>query len=224
MAGLIIIGTGPGIATSVARRFGREGMVIGLVSRTPESLETVTATLAAEGIDKVTTALADAADEYALRAALDQIIAEHDVPDALVYNAGLIRSDRPGELDHAAHCHAYSVNVLGALTAATHVAPAMAERGGGTIVITGGMPKPTPALVSLSLGKAGVRALADMLAQEHRASGIHVATVTVGGAVAPGTLYDPDAIAEHYWQLHQQPPGSWATEVTLTGGAYVRGE
>src|SRR6476619_3148685 len=50
------------------------------------------------------------------------------------------------------------VNVVGALTAAVHVAPRMIDNGGGTILITGGMPTPDPRYVSLSLGKAGVRA------------------------------------------------------------------
>jgi NAD(P)-dependent dehydrogenase (short-subunit alcohol dehydrogenase family) len=76
------------------------------------------------------------------------------------------------------------------MTAAVHLAPAMAEAGGGTIVITGGMPEPDPEVTSLSLGKAGVRALTKLLASEYGPAGIHVATVTVGGAVAPGGPYE----------------------------------
>lgn len=36
-------------------------------------------------------------------------------------------------------------------------------------------------------------------------------------AVAPGTAFDPDAIAEEYWRLQQQPPGAWDREVLFTG-------
>ena len=93
----------------------------------------------------------------------------------------------------------------------------MAGAGGGTIVITGGMPEPDPAFTSLSLGKAGVRALTTLLASEYGPAGIHVATVTVGGAVAPGGRYDPDTIAEHYWRLHTQPPQAWEHEVIARG-------
>ena len=73
------------------------------------------------------------------------------------------------------------------------------------------MPVPMPSYLSLSLGKAGVRALVTMLAEHYAPQGIHVATVTVGGNVEPGTAFDPDVIAEDYWRLHQQPPGSWQT-------------
>jgi hypothetical protein len=72
----------------------------------------------------------------------------------------------PGELDHEQRMAAFAVNVLGALTAAAHIAPSMAAERGGTMITTGGMPE--PALVSLSLGKAGVRALTAVLAKEFR--------------------------------------------------------
>ena len=75
------------------------------------------------------------------------------------------------------------------------------------------MPDPNPRYVSLSLGKAGVRALANLLDQEYGPSGVHVASVTVAGAVSPGTDFDPDDIAEHYWRLHTQPQEAWEREV-----------
>ncbi len=102
--------------------------------------------------------------------------------------------------------------MVGAITTAAHVVPAMAERGSGSFIITGGMPEPKPDYASLSLGKAGVRTLVTLLDQQYGASGIHAATVTVGGGVAPGTAYDPDDIAEHYWQLHTQPRDQWEHE------------
>jgi hypothetical protein len=40
-----------------------------------------------------------------------------------------------------------------------------------------------------------------------------VATVTVTGAVAPGTAFDPEDIAEDYWRLHTQPRESWQHEI-----------
>jgi hypothetical protein len=41
--------------------------------------------------------------------------------------------------------------------------------------------------------------------------------VTVTGAVAPGTAFDPDDIAERYWRLHLQPPEAWEHEVCVGG-------
>jgi hypothetical protein len=75
------------------------------------------------------------------------------------------------------------------------------------------MPEPDPEATSLSLGKAGVRALAQLLDKAYGPAGLHVATVTITGAVAAGTAFDPDEIAEHYWHLHTQPPEPWEYEV-----------
>jgi hypothetical protein len=75
------------------------------------------------------------------------------------------------------------------------------------------MPEPKAQYLSLSLGKAGVRTLATMLDERFGPSGVHVATVTVAGPVAPGGAWDPDDVAEHYWRLHHQPREAWTHEV-----------
>jgi NADP-dependent 3-hydroxy acid dehydrogenase YdfG len=212
MTSVAIIGAGPGIGAAVARRFAREGMPVGLIAR---SAATIAATRATLGGARTAAATADSADEHALRAALDAVAAELGPVGVLVYNAGLIRQDVPGQLTTEEHQHAWAVNVVGAITAAAHVGPAMAAAGAGTILLTGGMPEPLPDVVSLSLGKAGVRALTTLLATQYTPAGVHVATVTVGGAVAPGGPFDPDDIAEHYWRLHAQARDEWEHEVLL---------
>jgi len=215
MAGVVIVGAGPGIGMSVARRFAAAGMPVGLIARTAASIDATSQALAATGV-AVAGATADAGQDDQLRAALDAVTGQLGVPAALVYNAGVIRRDRPGELSREQYVTSYAINVLGAMTAAVHVAPAMAKAGSGTILITGGMPAPDPAFTSLSLGKAGVRALVTLLAGEYGPAGVHVATVTVGGAVAPGGPFDPDRIAGEYWRLHNQRPEVWEHEVLVS--------
>jgi NAD(P)-dependent dehydrogenase (short-subunit alcohol dehydrogenase family) len=217
----LIIGAGPGIGTAVARRFAREGLPVTVVARSRETVDRAVAAVEAAGAETLGLR-ADAADERALRGALDQAADAHGLPDVLVYNAGLIRADRPGELSVREHQEAWAINVVGAITAAGHLAPRMAERGSGTIVITGGMPEPLPEVTSLSLGKAGVRALTGLLARAYGDAGVHVATVTVGGVVEPGTPFDPDDIAEHYWRLHAQTRDEWEHEI-VHSGTMIRG-
>ncbi|GAB3967482.1 SDR family NAD(P)-dependent oxidoreductase [Actinoallomurus acanthiterrae] len=212
MPGAVVVGAGPGIGRAVAGRFAREGLPVALIARTAVTLEAV----AASGVRAVSLT-ADATDETALRAALDKAAAELGPPDVVVYNAAIIRADRPGELSVRGHLDAWAVNVVGALTAATHVAPGMAARGGGSFLVTGGMPEPKREYVSLSLGKAGVRTLVELLHQEYGPAGVHVASVTVAGPVAPGTAFDPDDIAEHYWRLHTQHREEWDREILHDG-------
>lgn len=216
MAGAIVIGAGPGIGTSVALRLAREGLPVTVLARSQATIDGALAALA--GAPARTLGLtADVTDESALRAALDEAVARFGVPEVLVYNAALIQSDRVGELSAAGHLEAWAVNVVGAITAVAQLGPAMARAGAGTMLLTGGMPEPLPDVTSLSLGKAGVRALTDLLARAYEPAGVHVATVTVAGAVAPGSAFDPDEIAEEYWRLHTQPAGSWERQVLYAG-------
>ena len=216
MPGAIVIGAGPGIGTSVARRFAREGLAVGVLARSPGTVGAALAALAGLGAETVGVS-ADVTDEPALRSALDEVVDRVGVPEVLVYNAALIQSDALGELSAQQHLDAWAVNVVGAITAVAHLGPAMAQTGRGTILLTGGMPEPVPDVTSLSLGKAGVRALAHLAARAYEPSGVHVATVTVAGAVAPGSAFDPDEIAEQYWRLHAQPRGAWEREVLYSG-------
>jgi len=211
-----VIGAGPGIGTSVAQRLAREGLAVAVLARSPATVQGALASLVGNPTETLGVT-ADVTDEPALRAALDEVLEHFGVPDMLVYNAALIQWDAVGELSAQQHLEAWAVNVVGAITAVAHLGPGMAKAGRGTIVITGGMPEPVPEVTSLSLGKAGVRALTELLARAYEPSGVHVATVTVAGAVAPGSEFDPDDIAEHYWRLHTQPADAWQREVVYTG-------
>ncbi|HVV13634.1 SDR family NAD(P)-dependent oxidoreductase [Amycolatopsis sp.] len=206
MAGVVIIGAGPGIGRAVALRFAREGRPLALISRSAGSESLVPEEFSAHSY------VADCTDEDALRAALDAAVEDLGLPEVIVYNAALIRPDAPGELSMRDQLDAWAVNVLGALTAAAHLLPGMTQ---GSFLITGGMPEPKPEYVSLSLGKAGVRTLVELLSLRY--PGIHVASVTIDGPVAPGTDFDPGLIAEHFWTLHAQPRGEWAREIVHRG-------
>ena len=90
----------------------------------------------------------------------------------------------------------------------------MIRRGSGTILLTGGgfAVSPSPDYLSLSIGKAGIRALAHGLFDRFKEKGIHVATVTVAAFVSPDSK-EAEAVAEQFWQLYNQPKGSWTAEV-----------
>jgi NAD(P)-dependent dehydrogenase (short-subunit alcohol dehydrogenase family) len=210
MSGLLLVGGGPGIGRSVALKCAQEGMPVTLAARRLDALEPIAAEIRLAG-GEASIRQVDAAVSDDLVRAVDDATAEHGVPGLVVYNAGVIQADAPGDLTPEQQLAAWRVNVLGALTLANAAIPAMVGRGSGTFLVTGGMPVPTPSYLSLSLGKSGVRTLVAMLAEHYAPQGIHVATVTVGGNVARGTAFDPDAIAEVYWQLHVQSRECWQT-------------
>ena len=216
MATAVVVGVGPGLGTAIARRFAREGFSLTVIARRRSTVEKVARELAQFRVPVLPLA-ADATDEPALYAALDEAVSRFGTPDVAIYNAAIIQADELGTLSARGHLDAWAVNVVGAVSTAARLLPGMAARGSGTFLVTGGMPDPKPDYLSLSLGKAGVRALVAALDERYRASGVHIGTVTVHGAIASGTAFDPDDIAERYWRLHSEEPGSWRLEVGYTG-------
>ncbi|MCD9022445.1 SDR family NAD(P)-dependent oxidoreductase [Cohnella silvisoli] len=200
---IVVVGAGPGVGLSVAKKFGAQEFRVVLVSRNKETLEQHAAGLRTEGID-ARGVTADASDTASLKAAFEQIKRDHGSPDVLVYNAAALIPGTPLSLTEDRLLNEFKLNVAGALTSALQVAPDMIERKRGTILFTGGglALHPMARVASLSIGKAGIRSLAFTLNEELAPHGVFVGTVTIGGYVKPGTFFDPDRIAEKYWQLY----------------------
>ncbi len=209
-----IVGMGAGIGMSVAKRFAKEGFAIAMIARRAAALETYEASFVASGVNARSFA-ADISDIAALKIAFDSIHSTFGNTDVLVYNAAVMRRGVPSELSPQQLEEDFRVNVSGALCAAQQVIPSMKAQKRGTILFTGGglALELFPTHASLAVGKAGIRSLALSLYGELQPVGIHVATVTIAGLVKPSTLFDPDVIAEKYWNLYMQPVGSWEREI-----------
>lgn len=211
MAGAVIVGAGPLIGTSVARRLAREGMPVVVIARSPDSLRDALAPASADS-GEISGLLADVTDDEAIRSALDDAARRNGVPEVALYNAAMIRADRLGELSATELLDTLAVNAVGAMVVGAHLAESMVDAGGGTLLFTGGMPHVKPGVASLSLGKAALRTVADLFQAEYGSRGLHVATVTVHDVVAPGTPYDPDLIADAFVALHREQPDAWTHE------------
>jgi short-subunit dehydrogenase len=214
---VLVIGAGPGLGAAVARRFGREGFAVTLAARSEQNLAGLAAELRNAGMT-VDTVHADAAEPRTFRTALAEL-AGSTTPGVVVYNAAVITTDNilTAGTDHL--LETYAIDVLGAVIAAQVFTPAMRRARRGTFLATGGHPgvTPEPAYASLSLGKAGLRAAVALMHDELKSDGVHGTSITVAGAIAPGTPLDPDLIAEAYWRLHTQPADAWSAETYFDG-------
>ncbi|MCW5922068.1 MAG: SDR family NAD(P)-dependent oxidoreductase [Saprospiraceae bacterium] len=213
---LLLIGMGPGIGLALARRFGREGFEILMVARNEQKLKDFEAQLAAENIRAKGYPVDIAAEDSYIRM-LEKLAAEHSDIEVLHYNPSAFNPALPSQISLPVFLNDFKINVMGALSAAQAVFPHMKSRGRGTLFFTGGGTalKAPPAMASLGIGKAGLRSLVFSLAQECKPLGIHVATLTICGAVEPGTRFDPDLIAGEFWRIYAQPKEQWETEVVL---------
>jgi hypothetical protein len=84
--------------------------------------------------------------------------------------------------------------------------------------VTGGgfADQPIPALATVSLRKAALRSAATMLGADLEPDGIRVAALTIAGKVAAGTSFDPERIADRYWEVVHMD-GPWQPEFRFTG-------
>lgn len=200
-----IVGAGPGLGVALARRFLRGGCDVAMVARSPGRLEQWRH--AQPQPERVGLFAADAGSPESLAGAFEAIRSWRGDTSVLIYNAAVMVSNQVASLDSALMAEAMRVDVGGALTCVQEVLPAMQEEGRGTILLTGGglALEPYPEWGSLAAGKAALRSVGISLFKELLPAGIHVAVVAVCGIVEPGGPFDPDLVAEQYWQLHEQP-------------------
>ncbi|PSO85328.1 MAG: short-chain dehydrogenase [Cyanobacteria bacterium QS_3_48_167] len=216
-----ILGAGPGLGVAIARRFAREGYAIALMARSEEKLQAIQTEI--EGSGGVAHSFpVDATHPDSVAEGFAQVQSQLGAVSVLVYNAGVFPMAGILELTPEKFSQSWQINCFGAFLAAQQVLPSMLEQEKGTILFTGatGSLRGSAGLAGLSVGKFGLRALAQSLAREFAPRGIHVAHIIIDGRIGPPeqaeqTQLSPDAIAQTYWQLHQQDASAWTLELDL---------
>jgi NAD(P)-dependent dehydrogenase (short-subunit alcohol dehydrogenase family) len=214
----LIVGAGAGLSASLARLFAKHGMRVTLAARNAGKLGALAAETGAAAYACDTSKAEDVAHLFA------QLEAP---PDVVVFNAsnrarGPVAELIPHEVERA-----IAISAFGGFLVGQAAAKAMLPRGAGTIIFTGASAsvKGYPLSAPFAMGKFALRGLAQSMARELAPKGIHVAHVVIDGGIrsatrqdppdAPDSLLDPDAIAETYLHLVQQPRTAWTWEIEL---------
>lgn len=220
----LIVGAGSGISASFARKLHEAGYKIALAARTPANIDEFAGTISA------TTHACDATDPdqvASLFADLDK--AGHEL-DVVLYNASARAHGPITELDPVAVANSLNISAYGGFLTAQQAAKRMVPRGKGTILFTGASAsvKGYPNSSIFAMGKHGLRGLASALGRELSPQGVHVCHFVIDGGVRnalkdriegpndPADKYlDPDAIAETYMHVVNQPRSAWTWEIEL---------
>ena len=217
-----IVGAGPGLSASLARRFAREGLKVAIAARDTEKLEA----LAKEtGALTIAADISKASDVTKMFRTVDEKLG---VPDAVVFNAGPRLARGPFvQLDLKASEDTIQISALGGFYVAQEAIKRMLPNRHGALLFTGasasvkGYARSAP----FAMGKFALRGLAQSLARELSPQGIHVAHFIIDGDIrseilkeadgAPDSLLSPDAIADTYWHVMTQDRSAWTWEVEL---------
>jgi len=202
---LVIVGAGPNLGLAVARRFGREGFAVGLISRSESKLVELAAQLQLDGVPTAVAA-ADIRDSDALAGAIRRLADELGPVEVLEYSPlpapEFMKPVLETTVDDVRGPLEFSV--LGAVAATQAVIGPMRAAGRGTILFTtgGAAVNPYPGRAGVGISFAGEVAYARMLHDALRDEGIHVAHIAVAGRIAPGADNEPEDIAEVLWTHH----------------------
>jgi short-subunit dehydrogenase len=217
----LIVGAGSGLSASIARLFARNGMRIALAARDAGKLSAL-----AKEVDGKAYAC-DAgkrADVEKLFAALE---AAGGVPEVVVYNASYRTRGPLIDLDPAEVEKSLAVTAFAGFLVAQAAVKRMLAQKRGAILFTGASAsiKGYAQSAPFAMGKFALRGLAQSMARELSPQGIHVAHVVIDGGIRsarrpvpadnPDSLLDPDAIAQSYLHVLQQPRSAWTHEVEL---------
>lgn len=213
MKTFLSIGSGPGIGFATAERFAKEGFHVVLSARTAEKTQSLVAQLTAKGYSAEAKTV-DAANPASVRDLVAAVEKQHGAIEVLHYNAAFVRQATIASQPIESFNSDLAVNIGGSLAATQAATPAMIKNGSGTVLLTGGgfALSPHPDYLSLSIGKAGIRAQALALFDALKEQGVHIASVTVATFVNPDSKEATD-IGGEFWKLYSQPKNAWTAEV-----------
>lgn len=216
---LIVVGAGPGVGASVARRFGRAGYDVALIARSPDFLEALGTELQESGVTTGWTPV-DIADAESLTAAIERFGRHLGHVDALHFNPSVFRQRDPLNLGPAELLADVNVGVASLLTA-VQAARAFMPRG-GRITATGSIAADRPWHEACSLGvqKAALRNLVISLDRTLAPEGIRAMSLTVKGVLAqdsPFSPFSPERVAEAIHAATLTPEAEWRSEVPFEG-------
>ena len=213
---IVVVGAGPGVSGSVARRFAGEGYDIGLLGIDEAQLEQLQADLQGLGAQARWVA-ADVTDTDAATAAVRGLGEHFGRIDVLHFNPSAFRAKDPLELTVAELLEDVGLGVGALLTAVQAARPFMGE--GARVTATGSMAADEPSAKAASLGvqKAGLRNLVRSLDTRLSADGIRAVSVTVWGTLGREGPFTPDRVAEAIWAAARQDESDWRVEVPYRG-------
>jgi NAD(P)-dependent dehydrogenase (short-subunit alcohol dehydrogenase family) len=220
----VVTGVGPATGSALVRRFAAGGYQIAMLARDEARL----AGLARE-IPDAHAFPCDVSDPAKVDAAVSAIEAKLGKPQVLVHNAvgGAFGSFL--EIDPAVLNRNFQINTMGLLYLARRMAPAMVASGKGAIVVTGNTSaqRGRANFAGFAPTKAAQRILAEAIARDVGAKGVHVAYIIIDAVIDTPTqrqrfkeraddfFIKPSAIADECFHVAHQDRSAWSFLVEI---------
>ena len=231
-----IIGAGDFIGGAIAKRFAAEGFTVFAGRRNGDKLLPLVAEIEAAGGRVVGRSL-DARKEADITAFLQE--ADRAAPlEVCIFNIGANVNFPLLETTERVFRKVWEMACYSGFLTAREAARLMLPRGRGALFFTGATASRRGGVgyAAFASAKFGLRAVAQSAARELGPRNIHVAHLVIDSGVDtawvrerikqregedalrnldPDRLMRPEAVAETYWQLYQQPRDAWTFELEI---------
>ena len=216
---IVVVGFGPGISTSVARKFGSEGFSVALIARNEKRLALGVEALKANGI-QAAAFTADAGHPAAIREAVAKARKELGPISVMQWNAhGGNEARDLVTADPIIIQGVFDLAIVGLLAAIQEALPDLrAAKDGAVLVTNGAAGEIDPRmdafvtgsnasdlkLMGVAVANAAKDKLVGMLAQRLKEDGVYIGQVTIAGTIK-GTAWDspdsidPSDVADKFW-------------------------
>jgi NAD(P)-dependent dehydrogenase (short-subunit alcohol dehydrogenase family) len=213
---IVVVGAGPGVSGSVARRFAHDGYDVGLLGIDASQLDELADELRTAG-NAVEPAVVDITDVAAATAAVTRLGEQFGRIDVLHFNPSAFRQKDPLQLAVRELLQDVALGVGALLTVLQAARPFMGA--GGRVTATGSMAadKPWNQAASLGVQKAGLRNLVRSIDTTLAPDGIRAVSVTVRGTLSSNGPFTPERVADAIHAAAFQDEDDWRTEVPYEG-------
>jgi short-subunit dehydrogenase len=217
----LIVGAGSGLSASLARAFTKAGMKVALAARSADKLATLAKEINAKSY------VCDATKRTDIDKLFGDLDAAAATPDVVVYNASYRTRGPLIDLDPSEVERSIQVSAFAGFLVAQAAVKRMLLRKHGAILFTGASAsiKGYAQSAPFAMGKFALRGLAQSMARELSPQGIHIAHFVIDGGIRSArraeppeqldSLLDPDAIAQNYLHVLNQPRSAWSWEIEL---------
>ncbi len=184
MPSVWITGASSGIGAALAKLYAHHGWQVAVSARRADALQAL-----AEEFDNILPVACDVTDRDMMRACFEKIKSEFGELDLAIANAGVYLPTKLPDFDAEIFDASFNVNVTGTVNMLAPIVPYMAARGQGHIAIVSSVAGYNGLQTSAAYGatKAALTNMAEGLALDLKASGVHVSVIAPGFVDTPAT-------------------------------------
>ncbi|MGZ0879599.1 SDR family NAD(P)-dependent oxidoreductase [Priestia megaterium] len=204
MKNIVIVGAGPGLGMSIAKKFGKNGFRVALIARNEEKLNQLVIELEQLGIEAVSFQ-ADILNKDQISLAFATIKEKYGFIDVVEYSPTPSIDTVTNALDVTEEnaLYQFQFNVLGAISSIREVLPDMLDKQSGALLFTtgGAAVNPVPMMGNVGIAVSGLRNYIFNLNSELKDKGIYAGHISIGIWMQPNSGVQ-DKIADIWYDMY----------------------